>query len=326
VRNRLFDALDAEQLQAMQGLREEGRYFWLDLTVGDEPAARDALARDLRIPDAALDALFRFGDLPLRQKYRADADQVVFAFHYVARPDAPIADGPDAINLIEVHVLVHGDYLLTVHREPAGLQADAEEPLPGRDERYLVFAALLEMTGTLFDALTNVSEDIEDLESRLVDGNYNPASDRKNIPVLRARLTTLRRVGGRQQGLFARVAGDIAHVRNLEGSSDYFGRIDDQLARLVGGVDAAGESLASLVDQGLNGITLRLTVVATIFLPLTVITGFFGMNFAWFVDRIGSGADFVLLGLGTILVAVVIAMALLRRDLALLWHRRSARV
>jgi magnesium transporter len=325
VRNRLFDALDAQQLQAMRGLRAEGRYFWLDLSVSD--GTREALARELGIPDAALDALFKFRDVPLRQKYRADAEQVVFAFHYVARPDAPIDDGPDAINLVEVHVLVHGDYLLTVHREPAGLQAGVEESLlPGRDERYLVFAALLEMTGTLFDALTNVSEDVEDLESRLVDGAYNPASDRRNIPVLRARLTTLRRVGGRQQGLFARVAGDIAHVRNLEGSSDYFGRIDDQLARLVGGVDAAGQSLASLVDQGLNGITLRLTVVATIFLPLTVITGFFGMNFGWLVDRIGSGADFVLLGIGAIVAAVVIALTLMRRDLALLWHRRSARV
>jgi magnesium transporter len=41
-----------------------------------------------------------------------------------------------------------------------------------------------------------------------------------------------------------------------------------------------------------------LTVVATIFLPLTVLTGFFGMNFAWLVGRVESPAAFFALGIG----------------------------
>jgi len=40
----------------------------------------------------------------------------------------------------------------------------------------------------------------------------------------------------------------------------------------------------------------RLTLVAIIFLPLTVSTGFFGMNFGWLTNSIGSLAAFVLLG------------------------------
>jgi Mg2+ and Co2+ transporter CorA len=40
----------------------------------------------------------------------------------------------------------------------------------------------------------------------------------------------------------------------------------------------------------------RLTLVAIIFLPLTVSTGFFGMNFGWLTSAIGSVAAFVVLG------------------------------
>ena len=41
----------------------------------------------------------------------------------------------------------------------------------------------------------------------------------------------------------------------------------------------------------------RLTVVSGVLLPLTVITGFFGMNFAWMTDRIDTAATFWLLGM-----------------------------
>jgi magnesium transporter len=52
-----------------------------------------------------------------------------------------------------------------------------------------------------------------------------------------------------------------------------------------------------------NEVQERLTIVATIFLPLTVITGFFGQNFAWLSNHIGSAWAFWGLGIGCLLIS-----------------------
>src|SRR5215471_7795483 len=57
----------------------------------------------------------------------------------------------------------------------------------------------------------------------------------------------------------------------------------------------------------------RLTLVSLIFLPLTFITGFFGMNFGWMNEVIGSARAFVALGVALPAVSVVVTMAWLRR-------------
>jgi magnesium transporter len=54
-----------------------------------------------------------------------------------------------------------------------------------------------------------------------------------------------------------------------------------------------------------NDAMKQLTVIATIFLPLTFITGFFGMNFGWMVGHIDSFGVFVILGVGSLLVSCV---------------------
>ena len=69
-----------------------------------------------------------------------------------------------------------------------------------------------------------------------------------------------------------------------------------------------------MVSNRLNQITKQLTVMATIFLPLSFVVGFFGQNFKWLVVNIQSTGAFFAFGVGSLVLSV---LALL------IWFRRS---
>jgi len=71
--------------------------------------------------------------------------------------------------------------------------------------------------------------------------------------------------------------------------------------------------MATLIDIRLNETTYWLTVVATIFLPLTFVTGFFGMNFGWMVREVNTALAFWLLGVGSLVVGVALIWRLVAR-------------
>ena len=65
----------------------------------------------------------------------------------------------------------------------------------------------------------------------------------------------------------------------------------------------------STVSNRLNVVMKQLAIIATVFLPLSFLTGFFGQNFGWLTGHAqDSFPELVLLGLGTEVVAIVVLM------------------
>ncbi len=121
-------------------------------------------------------------------------------------------------------------------------------------------------------------------------------------------------LGGDGHGLVAAAdVDDILEIPGLEADSrNYFRDVYDHAIRISDQIDSYRDLLAgtrdaylSVVSNRLNQITKQLTVVATIFLPLSFIVGFFGQNFKWLVVNIDTLGDFLVLGIGSLVLSVI---------------------
>jgi hypothetical protein len=107
----------------------------------------------------------------------------------------------------------------------------------------------------------------------------------------------MRRWARAEQAVFQRLGLDIGALSGLdEPEEPYMDRLDERTDSLLASIDAAANATGMVLDLQLNERAYLVSVVATIFVPLTFITGFFGMNFGWMVDRVDTPVAFWLLG------------------------------
>jgi magnesium transporter len=195
----------------------------------------------------------------------------------------------ETIETTEIHSFLTSQCLVTVeeHDTPPiaavwqRMQAAADLMAQGAD--FMLHAVADAVVDTFFTLLETLEDTIDDIEERI----FATAAEPIQPLIFRRRnmLIAVRRAIGPMRDVFnAMLNRNLSMIR--EQHLVYFRDLYDHTVRIYELLEMERERLAnalevhlSYISNTVNQVMKRLMVIATIFLPLTFLTGLFGMNF-----------------------------------------------
>jgi magnesium transporter len=189
-----------------------------------------------------------------------------------------------------VSFFVGEGFILSMQEYPGDPYGPVRERLKAGDRRlreggtdHLAYALLDAIVDHYFPLLGDIGERIEDLEQAVVESPRD--ENLVEIQRLRRLLILFRRHAWPMRDAVQGLArGDLPFVKPE--TRVYLRDTLDHLFRIVEILESYRDILAGLMDLHLSAINIRmnqvvqvLTVISTIFIPLTFIAGVYGMNF-----------------------------------------------
>lgn len=196
----------------------------------------------------------------------------------------------DAIVTEQVAIVFGKGFVLTVQEEPS---ADVFEPVRERIRKgralmrlggadYLAYALLDAIIDGFYPVLEKIGDKIDEIELEALRGKRHTA---RRIHDIKRDLLQLRRAIWPQRELANSLLRDESH-HIQENTRLYLRDTYDHAVQVMDMVETFREIASGLMDVYLSGMSNRmneimkvLTIISTIFLPLTFIAGVYGMNF-----------------------------------------------
>jgi len=305
--------VDPEPKSIAACLLEGKQGFWLDIENPDDS--------DYQL----LEHTFKFHQLTLEdirhQNQRPKVDEYT-GYAFVVLFTAEL-EGKRAV-IREHHLYVSPQYLVSVHIEPSDPlnrlreRIKANPDLTKRSVPYLFYLVVDQLVDALFPVLEQLDDATDALEDTIIESPDTAAL--RELSDLKRTVVDLRKVLGAQRDVFQRLTTRAIGDPGDREMSIYYRDVYDHLVRQYETVDSLRDLLTSAMDVYLSTVSnrlnlriTRLTVFATLFLPLTFLTGFFGMNFAWLVAHIAPAWTFWVLAIGVMLTTTA----------AQLWYYRG---
>jgi magnesium transporter len=287
--------------------------LWVDFAHCDEETL-DSLREDFAFHPLAVEDAQEFDQRPKADEY----DDFTYLVAYGA--GAPEA-APHGSPLAEVHFFYTEHYLVTLHQGDLPAVAEvrgAMQRRTGHSPTALItlWRVLDGLGDSMFPYLADFDDRIDDLQDQVF---TKPRQEQlSTLFAMKRELIEVRRlVTPQRDTLNSLLSGTVGLAGMTAEHERYFRDLYDHLIRISDMVDSYRDLLSgsmdaymSMVSNRLNSVMKQLTIISTVFLPLSFITGFFGQNFAWMVDRIESLRTFAGFGLGSQLVAIALLLLL----------------
>jgi magnesium transporter len=222
----------------------------------------------------------------------------------------------------EIDIFVGPDYVVTLHDErckPLIVLFEAtrdnrlvREANMGRGSGLLFYRIIDRLVDYIFPVLNKMSDNIETIEDMTF--GREVLRTVQEISVVRRDLIAMRRIIRPQLGVVAALARlDLPWLRLEE--DDYFGDIQDHLNKgwdtledFKDVVDSLSNANDSLNVHRTNEVIKVLTVISVITLPLTLVTGIFGMNIGLPLQVSPEGGLYAFAAIMTLMIGIALSM------------------
>ena len=189
----------------------------------------------------------------------------------------------------EVNLFVSPNFIVTYHKSSVPEFDVVRKRLVSRPQiwergaLFVMYQAIDKIVDSYFPMVYNIEDHLNEIEDQL---NYqNSTKSMRYVFDLRSDLLHIRRTILPMRDLLYRILNSYRF--NLDDQERaYFGDIHDHLVKLTEMVESNRELTADMRDSHMsvnasrmNGIMMILTIISSIFIPLTFIAGVYGMNF-----------------------------------------------
>jgi magnesium transporter len=303
--------------------------IWCDIysTEGGQSGPYGRLLREVfGFDELTIEDCFTRSHLPKVDIYDEYLFMALFSFH--------LSEKRQRVETVEVDMYVGANYVVCVHPRPLRELDRVRRRLLSKNE--FVTSSPANVAHTVFDAVVDeylpimnrLSAMVDGIEDRLLD--EDPEDDAvvlDSLFHLKHELTALRRLAVPLREVVGVLLRPTTR-RIPEESAAYFDDVRDHLIRVVDMIDTMRDYLMDSLDiyttqqtrrnaeqtRRVNQSVARMTAVSTIFLPLTFITGIYGMNFENMPELHTHYGYFVVLGI-LILLGLSMLVYLSRKDI-----------
>jgi len=293
---------ELQTIDECQGLKDQsGMKLWINVDGLDQIEVIEKLGSCFKIHPLTLEDILNTGQRPKMEDY----DSYIYTVLKMMLLDTE----KEEIVIDQVSIIIGPWYILSFQEREGDVFDPLRERLKNPASRlrkngvdYLAYGLIDAVIDNYFLILEHFGEKIEDLEDELI---RDPSSDtlqiiqkyKRDMILLRKSVWPLREL---INGLQKVESGLITAPTQI-----YLRDIYDHTIQVIDSIEAFRDILSSMVDVYLSSVSNRmndimkvLTIIATIFIPLTFIAGVYGMNFDYMPElRWHWGYPVVMLGM-----------------------------
>lgn len=272
---------DPASMPAAHALVGRREVTWINVDAVDDPAVLASLEREFGIHPLTVEDIQHTHQRPKIEEY----DGYLYVVMQMVREDSEGEIAPEQVSL-----LLGDGWLITVQDRPGDVFDGVRQRIRGGRPRlrrggsdHLLYALVDAIVDAFFPILESLGDRTEELEERILS---EPQLDRRGeLHAMRRSLLTLRRLAWPQRDAMTALER-TENPRVREETRTFLRDVSDHATRVIDFVEVGRELLSSLMELHMATVAQRtndtmrvLTVMATIFIPLTFVAGIYGMNF-----------------------------------------------